>query len=143
MAKIPFNTAPQQGNTAQERVSEQVKAAVTAYRAMLDAFVNNPTRRTDKAFPVLLVGSLAVQTLSHQDGACGMSQSSVLEPRRASSGAKTGRHMLSSLVRTIEIWLIRRHGRQELNSLDDEQLKDVGISREDALREASKPFWRA
>ena len=94
----------------------------------------------DKAFPVLLVGSLAVQTLSR---ACGMSQSSVLEPRRASSGAKTGRHMLSSLVRTIEIWLIRRHGRQELNSLDDEQLKDVGISREDALREASKPFWRA
>jgi hypothetical protein len=46
MAKITFNTAPQQGNTAQEHVSEQAKAAVTAYRAMLDAFVNNPTRRT-------------------------------------------------------------------------------------------------
>jgi cytochrome c-type biogenesis protein CcmH/NrfG len=29
-----------------ERVREQVKTAVTAYRAMLDAFVNNPARRT-------------------------------------------------------------------------------------------------
>jgi uncharacterized protein YjiS (DUF1127 family) len=72
-----------------------------------------------------------------------MSQSSVLEPRCSGSGAKAGRHMLSSLVRTVEIWLIRQHGRQELNSLDDQQLKDVGLSREDALREASKPFWRA
>ena len=72
-----------------------------------------------------------------------MSQSSVLEPRHASSGAKTDRHMLSSLVSTIEIWLIRWRGRQELSSLDDEQLKDVGITREDVFREASKPFWRA
>ena len=71
-----------------------------------------------------------------------MSQSSALEPRRASSGAGTGRNMLSSWARTIEIWLIRRQGRQELSSLDDDQLKDVGISREDAVREASKPFWR-
>jgi hypothetical protein len=28
----------------QERVQERVKAAVTAYRAMLDTFVNNPER---------------------------------------------------------------------------------------------------
>jgi hypothetical protein len=29
----------------QERVREQAKAAVTAYRAMLDTFVNNPAPR--------------------------------------------------------------------------------------------------
>jgi hypothetical protein len=29
----------------QERVQERVKAAVTAYRAMLDTFVNHPERR--------------------------------------------------------------------------------------------------
>jgi hypothetical protein len=29
----------------QERVQERVLAAVTAYRAMLDTFVNNPERR--------------------------------------------------------------------------------------------------
>jgi uncharacterized protein YjiS (DUF1127 family) len=72
-----------------------------------------------------------------------MSHSSVLERRRSNSGAGTGRNILSTGILTIAIWLNRRHGRQELSSLDDEQLKDVGISREDALREASKPFWRA
>jgi hypothetical protein len=41
MAAITFNTAQQD-----ERVREQVKAAVAAYRAMLDAFVNEPARRT-------------------------------------------------------------------------------------------------
>ncbi len=41
MAAITFNTAQQD-----ERVREQVKAAVTAYRAMLDAFVNEPARHT-------------------------------------------------------------------------------------------------
>jgi uncharacterized protein YjiS (DUF1127 family) len=51
--------------------------------------------------------------------------------------------MLSTCIHIIALWLNRRHGRQELRSLDDEQLKDVGISREDALREADKPFWRA
>jgi uncharacterized protein YjiS (DUF1127 family) len=71
-----------------------------------------------------------------------MPQSSVLEPRPASSGAKTGRHMLSSLAHTIEIWLRRQQGQQDLNSLDDRLLEDVGISREDVLWKAGKPFWR-
>ncbi len=39
--------------------------------------------------------------------------------------------------------LRRRQGRQELAELDDRLLRDVGISREQALREAAKPFWRA
>jgi hypothetical protein len=39
MAEI--NTADQQ-----ERVREQIKTAVTAYRAMLDANVKNPAQRT-------------------------------------------------------------------------------------------------
>ena len=35
-------------NTAhrQELVREQTKTAITAYRAMLDAYVNNPAQRT-------------------------------------------------------------------------------------------------
>jgi uncharacterized protein YjiS (DUF1127 family) len=69
-----------------------------------------------------------------------MSQSSALEPR-PNSGAKTGRRMLSSLAHTIGTWLVRRDGRQELRSLDDRLLKDIGISREDAGK-ADKPFWK-
>jgi uncharacterized protein YjiS (DUF1127 family) len=78
-----------------------------------------------------------------------MSRSSVFESRRARSGAVTGRHILSSLVRSIELWLIRHQGRQDLNSLGDHLLKDIGISREDigisredALWTVGKPFRR-
>jgi uncharacterized protein YjiS (DUF1127 family) len=31
---------------------------------------------------------------------------------------------------------------RELAELDAGRLADIGLSREDALREASKPFWR-
>jgi uncharacterized protein YjiS (DUF1127 family) len=37
----------------------------------------------------------------------------------------------------------RRQGRQDLSALDDRLLEDIGISREDALGKAGKPFWRA
>jgi uncharacterized protein YjiS (DUF1127 family) len=50
--------------------------------------------------------------------------------------------LLSSLVGTIVIWLNRRQGRRDLSELDDRLLADVGISREDAVWEAGKPFWR-
>ena len=71
-----------------------------------------------------------------------MSQSFVQEPRRASSPAQTSQHILSNWSHAIEIWLNRRRGRQELSSLDDRLLDDIGISREDALWKAGKPFWR-
>ncbi|MGB8400462.1 DUF1127 domain-containing protein [Bradyrhizobium sp.] len=64
------------------------------------------------------------------------------EPWRAGFRAAAGRNLLSACDHIIAIWLDRRQGRQELVSLDDRQLKDVGISREEALREAGKPFWR-
>ena len=72
-----------------------------------------------------------------------MSQSSVLEPHRASRGAGTGRNILSSWARTIEIWLIRHQARQDLSALDDRLLDDIGISHEDALWKAGRPFWRS
>jgi uncharacterized protein YjiS (DUF1127 family) len=53
-----------------------------------------------------------------------------------------GQAVLSSLAGTIVIWLNRRQGRRDLRELDDRLLADVGISREDALCEAGKPFWR-
>jgi uncharacterized protein YjiS (DUF1127 family) len=42
----------------------------------------------------------------------------------------------------LENWLNRRRLRQDLSSLDDRLLEDVGISREDALWKAEQPFWR-
>jgi uncharacterized protein YjiS (DUF1127 family) len=36
----------------------------------------------------------------------------------------------------------RSRSRQELLALDDRMLKDIGLTRTDALYEAMKPFWR-
>ncbi len=72
-----------------------------------------------------------------------MSQSySVQRPDRVRPSVATSRQMLSRWARTTETWLIRHQGRQELSPLDDHLLEDIGISREDAVRKAGKPFWR-
>ena len=40
-------------------------------------------------------------------------------------------------------WQERASERHLLMSLEDHMLRDIGLSRADALREAAKPFWRA
>ncbi len=42
-----------------------------------------------------------------------------------------------------QVWLVRSRQRRQLLQLTDQQLNDIGISRYDALQEASKPMWRA
>ncbi len=39
-------------------------------------------------------------------------------------------------------WQRRRRDRGELARLDPRLLRDIGITRYDALQEASKPFWK-
>jgi uncharacterized protein YjiS (DUF1127 family) len=70
-----------------------------------------------------------------------MSQSFVQEPGPASPAAEI-RHKPSSRRNTVLAWLNRRRGRQELSSLDDRLLNDVGISREEAFWNGGKPFWK-
>lgn len=50
--------------------------------------------------------------------------------------------LLRRLREVLSALLLRRRGRRELRELDERLLRDVGISREQALREADKPFWR-
>lgn len=50
----------------------------------------------------------------------------------------------SSLLRVIsmiELAVERRRGRLALMELSDAQLKDIGVSRSEAFREANRPFW--
>ena len=61
-----------------------------------------------------------------------MSQSSVM----ASAAARTGRNLLSAWARSMQGW-------QELNSLDDHLLRDVGFSREDLSPEGCRAKLRA
>ena len=43
----------------------------------------------------------------------------------------------------VSIWTTRRNTRAALKQLTDAQLADVGLTREQALSEASRVFWKA
>lgn len=46
------------------------------------------------------------------------------------------------LTSILETWAERRRQRLTLQGLSDYALKDIGLSRSEAEREARKPFWR-
>jgi uncharacterized protein YjiS (DUF1127 family) len=60
----------------------------------------------------------------------------------------TGRHLYAQAgatkpaVRRWSAFWLRLTTRRALLRLTDEQLKDIGLSREQALREALLPFWK-
>jgi uncharacterized protein YjiS (DUF1127 family) len=52
---------------------------------------------------------------------------------------------IDAWLRTLGFWIDRSRQRRqlgELAELNDYLLKDIGVSREAAMREAEKPFWR-
>jgi len=53
-----------------------------------------------------------------------------------------GRNWTMAAISTVALWVERGRSRRVLATLDDHQLRDIGISRADALLESAKPFWR-
>lgn len=49
---------------------------------------------------------------------------------------------LTGYAEILATWQDRADGRRQLLALNDRMLRDIGISRADAVREAGKPFWR-
>jgi uncharacterized protein YjiS (DUF1127 family) len=50
--------------------------------------------------------------------------------------------LAARLYATLAAWHERRRQRRALLGLGDDLLKDIGVSRADAWREGTKPFWR-
>ena len=70
-----------------------------------------------------------------------------LRPRPGTAGAIRGAGEKSAVSRcghTIARWIARSGQRRALREIAeiDYLLKDIGVSREEAFREAGKPFWR-
>ncbi len=58
---------------------------------------------------------------------------------------RLGRAIRGWVLRTVDIlfeWSERARTRRHLMELDDRLLKDIGLTRADAMLEASKPFWK-
>jgi uncharacterized protein YjiS (DUF1127 family) len=51
-------------------------------------------------------------------------------------------HPLAAAFTLVARWLETARQRGALAALDDHTLRDIGITRVDAAREAEKPFWR-
>jgi uncharacterized protein YjiS (DUF1127 family) len=61
--------------------------------------------------------------------------------RRMGSGAGFS-FAAARIVETILAWQERGRQRHMLAALDDHMLRDIGLDRAAARREADKPFWR-
>lgn len=51
------------------------------------------------------------------------------------------RPLALALIERLELWAQRRRQRLDLQAAPDALLRDIGVSRADAAREAGKPFW--
>lgn len=51
------------------------------------------------------------------------------------------RHLLADWRALLNEWRQRARSRRELAGLSDRCLRDIGVTRYDADREARKPFW--
>ncbi len=49
--------------------------------------------------------------------------------------------LLLRVISMIELLVQRRRSRLALMELSDDMLKDIGVSRSEAFREANRPFW--
>jgi len=57
--------------------------------------------------------------------------------------ALAARRLGHGLWQTLLLWHERARQRRALLRLDDHLRRDIDHSRDEALREAAKPFWRA
>jgi len=51
------------------------------------------------------------------------------------------RFLLKDFRSVVRLWREIRRQRRELLDLDDHLLKDIGISRDEALQESQRPVW--
>jgi len=60
-----------------------------------------------------------------------------------STGGQVKKHgILSSLTRTVLNWQDRAAMRYRLAELSEQNLSDIGLTYNDAMTEANKPFWQ-
>ena len=63
--------------------------------------------------------------------------------RKTTTGSRPAAlRILAAAWRRLQAWRQTRGERLQLLALSDRELRDIGITRVDAIREANKPFWR-
>jgi uncharacterized protein YjiS (DUF1127 family) len=65
-----------------------------------------------------------------------------LPGRRSGAWSLGHPHGIRAWLHVVGRWCARSRQRRALTDLDDRLLRDIGVSRSAAAREAAKPFWR-
>jgi uncharacterized protein YjiS (DUF1127 family) len=75
---------------------------------------------------------------------CKTHSSSTISHRSPAVQVYPGDEFVRQVFRSLKQWMVRAAERRALRELAESGnlLNDIGLSREQALREASKPFWR-
>ena len=68
-----------------------------------------------------------------------MADDVLIDQRATQVPRKAAKHGWLLLIRQ---WSRRRHSRLVILDLSDLQLRDIGLTRQQALDESRKPFWR-
>ena len=55
---------------------------------------------------------------------------------------RPGQTAASHVIRAVLLWVDRATERRQLATMNEHELKDIGLTRYDALKEWEKPFWR-
>ena len=66
-----------------------------------------------------------------------------MSARRTNRDSQPSRPYGRRLIALIGTWRRRLRDRRELASMSDMSLRDLGLTRSEALYEIRKPFWRA
>lgn len=67
------------------------------------------------------------------------SAEALAQPREHSRSAG----LIGRAIEAVRVWRARRRGRRELAFLDDRALRDIAMTRVDAIRECRKRFWQS
>ena len=71
----------------------------------------------------------------------GLSKSVITPGGRATTPDHLGR-VLKRCLMLLLVWEQRLKDRDTLEGMSDSRLRDIGLSRPQAMREARKPFWQ-
>jgi len=66
----------------------------------------------------------------------------IVKERSTTESGRGRATFIEKIWMMFEVWADRSRGRRRLVAMSERQLKDIGLSRGDAVIEYEKPFWR-
>lgn len=83
-----------------------------------------------------------MHTMNGHNGASLTRHASIATELSAHNTIPVASQMATEFARLVTRWSHRARSRRALATMEPRLLLDIGLTREAALREAEKPFWR-